>query len=93
MIDPKDPAEKYPVEFDFSAVLSSVTGATVTVSVVGGTDETPEAILDGSPQATGAKVYQRVQAGVAGCIYKLRCEATDGTNIYAVTATLPVRVK
>ena len=93
MIDPKDPAEKYPVEFDFSAVMSSVTAATVTVSVVGGYDASPSGILDGLPQITGSKAYQRVQAGVAGCIYKLRCEATDGTTVYAVTSALPVRVK
>ena len=93
MIEPKDPAEKYAVEFNFSAVLSSVTGATVTADVVGGTDATPSAIIDGDPQVTGAKVYQRIKGGVAGCIYKLRCEATDGTSIYAVTDTLPVRVK
>ena len=93
MIDPKDPAEKFAVEFNFSAVLSSVTGATVTAEVVGGVDASPADILDGLPQVTGPKVYQRVQSGVAGCIYKLRCEATDGTSIYAVTDTLPVRVK
>lgn len=92
-IDPKDPAETYPIEFNFSAVLSSVTSATVTASVVGGVDESPEAVLSGDPQVTGAKVYQRVTGGLAGCIYKLRCEATDGTNIYAATDTLPVRVK
>lgn len=93
MIDPKDPAETYPIEFNFSAVMSSVTGATVTVSVVGGVDESPGDVLDGAPQMTGAKVYQRIKAGVAGCIYKLRCEATDGANVYAVTDNLPVRVK
>ena len=93
MIDPKDPAEKFAVEFNFSAVLASVTGATVTAEVVGGVDESPGGILDGLPQVTGAKVYQRVHAGVPGCIYKLRCESTDGTSIYAVTDTLPVRVK
>ena len=93
MIDPKDPAEKFAIEFNFSAVLASVTEATVTAEVVGGVDVSPGGILDGLPQVTGAKVYQRVQGGVPGCIYKLRCEATDGTSIYAVTDTLPVRVK
>lgn len=92
-IDPKDPAEAYAVEFDFSSVLDSISSATVTVSVIGGTDVDASELLLGMPQISSAKVFQRVHGGVGGCIYKLRCEATDGASIFATTCALPVRIK
>lgn len=89
-LEPKDPAEKFAVEFKFDRVLSAVTGATVAVSLLSGTDATPEALLDGAAQASGATVYQRIKSGVDRCAYKLRCEATDGTETYVMTASIGV---
>lgn len=89
-LEPKDPAEAYAVEFKFDRVLSSITGATCTVSLLAGTDTTPSALLDGAAQISGTSVYQRIQSGEAGCTYKLRCEATDGTETYVLTASMGV---
>lgn len=89
-LEPKDPAEAYAVEFKFDRVLSSVTGATVAVSLLSVTDATPETLLDGAAQTSGASVYQRIKSGVGGCTYKLRCEATDGTETYVMTASIGV---
>lgn len=49
IFSPKDPAESFPVSFDFSALLPSVTNATVAVSLLGGTDPSPGALLYGAP--------------------------------------------
>lgn len=89
-LEPKDPAEAYAVEFKFDRVLSVITGATVTVSLLAGTDASPSSLLNGTPQISGTSVYQRIQSGVAGCTYKLRCEATDGTETYVLTASIGV---
>jgi hypothetical protein len=88
----KDAAEKFAVEFDFSRLATTVDSATVSVSLLTGTDATPSALLDGAAQVSGAKVYQRVKAGVAGCNYRLRCEATAGSDVWALAESLPVRV-
>lgn len=87
----KDPDEKFAIEFDFARLAATVDSAVVEVALLSGTDATPATVLDGAPQVTGAKVYQRVKAGVAGCNYRLRCEATSGADVWALAATLPVR--
>jgi len=89
-LEPKDPAEAYAIEFKFDRVLAAVTNATCTVSLLAGTDDDPDALLSGPPQRNGASVYQRIQSGVAGCTYKLRCEATDGTETYVLAASIGV---
>lgn len=90
-ITQKDPAEAFAVEFDFTANLSTITIATCTASISGGPTGDASAILLGSPQISGSKVLQRVNAGQAGSDYALRCTATDGTETYVLVATLPVR--
>lgn len=89
-LEPKDPTERYAVEFKFDRVLSTITNATCTVSLLSGTDASYADLLDGSAQISGTSVYQRVKSGVAGCTYKIRCEATDGTETYVLTASIGV---
>lgn len=89
-LEPKDPAEAYAVEFKFDRVLDAITGATCTVTLLSGTDAAPQTLLNGDPQKSGTSVYQRIQSGVDGCVYKLRCEATDGTETYVLTASIGV---
>ena len=89
-LDPKDPAEEFAVDFDFSAVLDSITGATVTE------EEIPayapaSTVLTGIPQISGKKVLHMVSGGTAGNDYKFTCTATDGTETYVLTSLLPVR--
>lgn len=89
-LDPKDPAEEFAVEFDFSAVLDSVTGATVAEEEISA--YTPAAtVLAGIPQISGKKVLHMVSGGTAGNDYKFTCTATDGTETYVLTSLLPVR--
>ena len=89
-LDPKDPSEAYAVEFKFDRVLSSITEATCSVSLLAGADASSSDVLDGLPQIGGSSVYQRVHGGIPGCTYKLRCEATDGTETYVLTASIGV---
>ena len=89
-LEPKDPAEAYAVEFKFDRVLASIVSATCTVSLLGGTDASPDALLNGAAQISGTSVYQRIKSGETGCTYKLRCEATDGTETYVLTASIGV---
>ena len=89
-LEPKDPTERYAVEFKFDRVLSSITDATCTVSLISGTDAAYADLLDGAAEVVGASAYQRIKSGVAGCVYKIRCEATDGTEVYVLTASIGV---
>lgn len=93
-LEPKDVAEAYAVEFKFDRVLASVTSATVTVSLLAGTDPDPGSLLDGAAQSSGMSVYQRIKSGVAGCTYKLKCVATGttpgGSETYTLTASIGV---
>ena len=89
----KDPAEKFAVSFDFSAEMAAITGATITVQTLRGTDVAPDALLDGVAQIVGATVLQRVKDGVNKATYKFRCEATDGTELWVITQALPVLAK
>lgn len=93
-LEPKDASEAYAIEFKFDRVLTAVTGAVVTVSVLSGTDATPGDLLDGAAQSSGSSVYQRVKSGKTGCTYKLKCVATGttpgGPETYALTASLGV---
>lgn len=91
--EPKDPAEKFAASFDFSSEMTTITGATITVQTLRGTDIAPEDVLDGDAQIGGATVFQRVKSGVNKATYKLRCEATDGTEKWVITQALPVLIK
>jgi len=91
--EPKDPAERFAVSFDFSSELAAITGATITVQTLRGTDVAPEDVLDGAAQISGTTVLQRIKDGVHKATYKFRCEATDGTEVWVVTQALPVVIK
>lgn len=76
----KDPEESVVLEFDFSTELKIITSASLSVSVVSGTDPLPSSVLDGVHQISGRKVLQRFSNGVSGATYKFRAVATDGEN-------------
>lgn len=92
-LDPKDPSEAYAIEFDFSSELTAVTSAEVTVEVLAGSDTNAGSVLNGAAQTSGARVRQRVQGGVHGREYGLRCVASDGVETYVLTARLLVATK
>ena len=76
---PKDPAETYPIAFDFSAVLptgETISSSTWTATVVSGNDSSPSSILYGSPVITNGTVKQTVTGGNAGVTYQLKASIT-----------------
>lgn len=87
----KDPADIIVVAFDFSATAAAVTSPAVSIAVASGIDASAAAMLLNAPTITGAKVLQRVQAGLSGVDYALQCVAYDGENRYTIDAILPVR--
>lgn len=65
-----------PVQFDFISLLAAgetITGQTMTVSVVSGTDANPSALLSGAPSPSGTSVWQNITAGVVGVTYLVSC--------------------
>lgn len=90
----KDPAESFPVGFDFSgdmAAMETVTGVALTVTVLRGTDAAPEAMLLGAAQMAGTRVMQSITGGVTGVIYAFKCVATTSAGQTLVRAArLPV---
>jgi hypothetical protein len=82
-------AENKPLSFEFSEVLASgesLSTASCSVLVLDGIDASPSNLLDGSATITGTKVYQRVQAGVAGVTYRLVATVTTsaGSTLIAI---------
>ena len=96
VIGPIDAQEIKPVYFVFSDEVSgiNISTASVTVSVVTGTDATPAGILTGVISIDNATkiVSQKVApVGRTGNTYKLRCSATDANgNVHVVAAQLAV---
>lgn len=89
--DPKRPGEEYPLSFNFSAELGTLTEATVTVDVLYGEDATPSAILSGTVTLSGTSALQRITGGVPGCVYGITCSATDATtSTYELRAVLSI---
>lgn len=91
MLDPKTPREMYPVEFDFSRLLTSITAASVSCSLLAGTDAAPSSILSGPAQISGTKVFQTLTGGVDGSKYGLLCQASDGAKTFEVADAIEVR--
>lgn len=87
----KDPTESIVVTFDYTALLTAISTASVSIAVDDGNDANAAAMLSGAPSIVGTKVLQRVINGVDGCTYRLRCTVTkaDG-SIYVIGNTLPV---
>lgn len=91
MFDPKTPREEYPLEFEFSQLLTSISNAQVSVKVLSGNDPSPDAIRPGQPVVSGTKVFQHVVGGVNGTKYQLVCKATDGTKTFELAGSLEVK--
>lgn len=92
MIPIKRPLESVVVEFDFTGELSAVTSATITVEVIGaGTDPSATSMLEGAAQISGAKVFQRVGAGIHGLDYYLQCLGVNGLDKIVRSDTLRIR--
>jgi hypothetical protein len=88
----KDPAETITVDFDFSAVTSTPTSPTVSVSVRLGTEAIPSLLASGSPVISGAIVRQRFTGGADLNDYNLKCLATTPSgDRLSVDCVLPVR--
>lgn len=91
---------KYDIErikamFDFTQDLApgtTVASVSMTVTTVRGTDASPAAILYGAVDLRGARAYQYLSAGVAGCSYKVAATAvTSDQQILVLARVLPVK--
>ena len=96
IIGPIDQAEAKPVYFLFAGEVGGVniSSASITATLLEGTDANPGGILLGTVTIDNAQkiVSQKVAApGRSGCRYKLRCTATDSAgNVHVVAAQLAV---
>lgn len=91
MLDIKNPEESVLVEFDYTGELTAPTIAVVSIAVVNGVDPDAATMIVGAPQFSGAKVIQRISAGIDKTNYKVKCVATQGNDIRVRADILPVR--
>ena len=92
VFSPKDPSEIVIVTFDFAELTAAVLTPTVSATWKRGSEDLAPALLSGNASISGAKVLQKVQGGVAGADYLLRCQVdTADAQRYVLTGTLPVR--
>lgn len=93
-IEDKDISEVDVLTFDYRRALNqleTLASAVVSVSVVTGTDATPEAILSAVAQCSGTYAMQKIVGGVVGCTYDIRCVAvTSGGRTLTVAAIMNV---
>lgn len=92
----KDPLERVPLTFDFTAELGSAesisTIAIVMEQLVAGVDASPNAVLDGAPIIAGKTAVQWLQGGQSGASYRLRAVGTSSQGrVVVLRAVLPVR--
>lgn len=94
-VDLKTPDEIIDVTFDYTDSLEAgetVESAVVSVSLRKGVDEDSAEILSGDPTVSSPYVVQRVEGGVSGCQYNIKCLATTSDDRkYELIAVLPVR--
>lgn len=92
MLPEKDPAEIITVTFDFADLATTISAPAITcVGVSGKVDDNASAMLSGSPQISGLTVMQSVIGGIAGNVYKLRCQIDDADGErWVVADTLTV---
>lgn len=90
---PKDPDEIVTLAFDFANLTSAPLAPVVTCARHSGADDAaPSAVLSGSPQISGAKILQQVQAGTHGTDYLMRCEVdTAEGQRYVIAGVMPVK--
>ncbi len=92
----KDPLERVPLTFDFTAAMDaadSLSGCGVVVeAVVAGADGSPNTLLDGAPTTSGKRAVQWIRLGVDGASYRVRATATTTQGRTLVLRTIvPVR--
>ena len=92
ILSSKDPFEQITVTFDFSALLSTISVATMQCKVITGTDASPSAILSGSPQVSGNIVRHAVIGGLNGVTYSIRCSATGPEGLFVLAARITAEV-
>lgn len=84
VIFPSKPVgETAPYVFDFSDKLQfgeTITGASVALAVIAGTDPSPESMLSGSPTFTATTASQNITAGIAGVTYAIVCTVTASNS-------------
>jgi hypothetical protein len=90
----KLPAEVVTSEFDFAPDMAfgdAVASVQILATTVLGTDGAPQLVAPGVPVLKGARVYQRLAAGLAGCSYRIECRATTvAGNVLILARVLPV---
>lgn len=86
--------ERITTEFDFArdvAAGDAVVTVQMVVTTVQGTDGNPSAMLYGAVQLKGARAFQQLQGGVAGCSYRVEAQATtQKNNLLLLARVLPV---
>lgn len=86
--------ERITAEFDFAkdiAAGDSLLSVQLLVTTVAGVDAVPAALLFGAAQLKGARVFQQLQGGLAGCSYRIECRATTANNnLLLLARVLPV---
>lgn len=90
---PKDPSEVLDLGFNFGTLTGAPLAPVVTLAHHAGADDpAPEAMLFGAASVSGTTVIQRVQGGVVGADYVLRCQVQDASGQrYVLAGVLPVR--
>lgn len=87
-------AERITPEFNFAPGLAagdSVATVSIDVTTVQGVDAAPNAIKFGGAVIKGARVFQQLAAGLAGCSYLVVATATTTqNNILVIPRVLPV---
>ncbi|MDZ7920743.1 hypothetical protein [Rhodoferax sp.] len=86
--------ERITAEFDFARDIApgdAVASVQMVVTTVLGVDATPAALLYGAVQLKGARAFQQLQGGVAGCSYRVEAQATtQNNNLLLLARVLPV---
>jgi hypothetical protein len=90
----KHPVERVTAEFDFGPSLAAgdaLASVELLVTTVQGVDAAPGALVYGVAQLKGARAYQALTGGLAGCSYRVECRATTtNNNLLLLARVLPV---
>lgn len=93
--DEKDPSEVILLGFDFSNLTTLITGtpSVVCTRIGGKADNNPASMVLGAAAVqSGYRVVQRIQGGVNGTDYELRCTVSTSDNqTFVKVGHLPVR--
>lgn len=89
--DDKEPSAEVTIEFDFGPDIAAVSNPAVTIDVFAGADPDAGSMLVGAATVVGAKVLQRVRAGLDAVDYVLECFADVTGGRLSIDAILPVR--